>query len=68
MSDQNEELIHSRQQLNRQQNERQMRGTLETVKLEQQRAPLPRWQQYIVNALALVGALAILYLIVTAVF
>lgn len=35
--------------------------TLEVVGLEQRNAPLPVWQQRIVNALAVVGGLAILY-------
>ncbi|MDX1995614.1 MAG: hypothetical protein SF029_24735 [bacterium] len=51
-------------------NENANRRTLEVVELEKRAAfdRMPRWQQYIVFALALVGFLAIAYLVLTALF
>lgn len=44
-----------------------VRGTLETVGLESQnlQSQTPRWLTWIINGLAVIGGLAILYLIVT---
>jgi hypothetical protein len=42
--------------------------TLEVVGLERQGAPLPVWQQWIINALAVIGGLTVLYLILDKVF
>ena len=38
-------------------------STLETVGLERRNAPLPVWQQWMVNALAVIGAIAIIYVV-----
>ncbi|NJL58189.1 hypothetical protein HC928_26040 [bacterium] len=37
------------------------RATLEVVELEKQAVQLPRWQQMIIYGLAVVGALALIY-------
>lgn len=66
--DREPEYMLERQQKNQQEEQRAMRGTIETVKLEQQNTPLPRWQQYLINGLAVVGALAILYVVATFIF
>ena len=48
--------------------ELQSKSTLEVVEMERNRAPLPEWQQYMVNGLALVGVLAIVYLVFSVLF
>jgi hypothetical protein len=42
--------------------------TMEMVELERQGAALPAWQQWVVNGLAVVGGLSILYLIADKIF
>jgi len=42
--------------------------TLEVVGLERQNAPLPAWQQWIINLLAVIGGLTVVYLILDKVF
>jgi hypothetical protein len=40
-------------------------GTMETVKLEKGSAGLPRWQQYLLYALAAVGVVAIILFVIS---
>lgn len=46
------------------------RGTLEVVELEKQAAfeRLSRWQQYVVYGLAVIGAIAVGYVVLMAIF
>ena len=39
------------------------KSTLEVVELERQNVPLPAWQQWSINILAVIGGLAIIYLL-----
>ena len=41
------------------------KSTLEVVELERRNVPLPVWQQWGVNILAVIGALAIIYLLLS---
>ena len=42
--------------------------TLEVVGLERQGVPLPAWQQWSINILAVIGGLTVIYLILNAIF
>lgn len=64
------QYYQDRQRQNREQFEKglQQKGTLEAYQLEKQEARLPRWQQMVVNALALVGLFSIFYVLLDLLF
>jgi hypothetical protein len=69
MSDQSG-YIAEQEQRRLQEHAQQLQGkqTLEVVELERQQVRLAPWQQWSVNILAVIGALTIIYLILSAIF
>lgn len=62
------QYYQDRQRANREDFERGLKGTLEAYHLEKQQATLPRWQQWVVNGLALVGLFTIFYVAIDLLF
>jgi len=65
MSGEQQQYIQQQEQKIRDQEQHKMptQQTLEVVELERQKAQLPVWQQWIVNILAVIGGLAIIYVV-----
>jgi hypothetical protein len=64
------QYYQQKRQQNMEKSDSPAHGTLEVVGLErkQKESETPFWQPYLINGLALIGAAAIIYVIVSAIF
>lgn len=65
MGSEQQQYIQQQEQKMRDQEQQKLptQQTLEVVELERQKAQLPGWQQWIINILAVIGGLAIIYVV-----